>query len=321
VSRAAAALLYLLALGAADPDAAVAQTGSGTTGAAVLQLPAGTRAAAMGGAYTAGADADALFYNPAAAAVLGSTASLSWQRHLDDIGFGTAAAAMQVGPAGIALTFGFLDYGSIAEVVPDPAYGDQRGSETGRAVDAAEIAGRATLATSLLDGRLAAGISAGMIWVAIAETGRAAAIFDAGIRLRPREDLALGAALRNAGPRLDGARLAAADLPTEVRAGVSYDVQALPVAGVHVVTHADVVAPLNDGRAGFAVGLEATLPTRAGGPRAALRTGYDGSRGTGGLGVLHIGAGLAFDQIDLDYAFQSLDVLGAVHRFGVRWSR
>jgi hypothetical protein len=53
----------LLAAFAAAPLAA---QGVGTTGAQVMQLPAGARAAALSGAYTAASgDADVLFYNPA----------------------------------------------------------------------------------------------------------------------------------------------------------------------------------------------------------------------------------------------------------------
>ncbi|CAN5888538.1 hypothetical protein BH23GEM9_BH23GEM9_01110 [soil metagenome] len=309
---------WLIALGAATPVAA--QSNYGTTGAAVLQLPAGSRAAAMGGAYTAAADGDAIFYNPAAAVWLAASASLAYQRHVDEIGFGTVGATRAFRPVAVALTFGFLDYGTIAEIVPDPAFGGQRGEETGLSASAAEVVGRITLAAPLLRRRLAAGVSAGLLWVSVAETGRIAAVFDAGLQYRAGHGLAFGAALRNAGGPLEGARLGPLDLPTEVRGGVSY--LAPPLAGpVSVTIHADLVAPVNDGPTALAAGAEAAIVTRPDGLSAALRAGYNGTVGPAGVGPLHLGAGITRAEFSLDYVFQDMGVLGAVHRFGVRWSR
>jgi hypothetical protein len=36
---------------------------------------------------------------------------------------------------------------------------------------------------------------------------------------------------------------------------------------------------------------------------------------------MHLGAGLRFGRIAIDYALQSMDLLGTTHRFGIRWSR
>jgi hypothetical protein len=321
--RRACTLLAICVMTGASVAPLQAQTGRGRTGAAVLQLPAGARAAAMGGAYVAGDDADALFYNPAAAAASKVVASVSWQQHVEDIGYGSAAAGIRLGPAAFGVTLGFLDYGSIAEVVPDPAFLDQRGTESGERVNAAEVVGRATLATSFFGGRLAVGASGGMIWVSLAETGRVTPVFDAGVQFGASSVLALGVALRNAGGPIDGARLAAEELPTELRGGARYVAAGLR-PGFTATFHADVVALLHAGsvdHTGVALGVEALLPTSAGGPRAALRAGFDGARTSRDVGRLHLGAGLSFARFDVDYAFQSMGVLGAVHRFGLRWQR
>jgi hypothetical protein len=300
---------------------AAAQGGAGDRTAGVLQLPGGGRAAGMAGAYAAGGDADALFYNPASAGWLDAAAGLTYQRHLADIGFATAAGAIRLGPLALALTIGFLDYGTIADVRPDPDYGGQRGRETGETWGASEAAVRGTLAVPLLGDRLTAGASAGVLFVGIAETGRTTPVFDAGLQYRASPDLTIGAALRNAGGDLEGAGLAGAPLPTEVRLGTAWRLPFVPREGTRVAAHLDLVAPLRDGDPAAAIGAELRHVVGSGRVAAALRAGYDGTTGSGGLGRLHVGGGLELDRFALDYALQDMDLFGVVHRFGVRWSR
>lgn len=317
--RALLAASLLAAAPVLPPAPASAQSASGTTGAAVLQLPGGGRAAGMAGAYVAADDGDAIFYNPAGAAWIGAAGMVSYQRHVDQIGFGTAAAAFNVGPV-LMLSAGFLDFGSVAEVIPDPAFGGQRGEETGRSVDASELVVKAGVAIRLPGGRAAVGGSFGVLYTAVAETGRTGSIFDFGAHYRLGRGLTAGAALRNAGDDLDGARLAAAPLPSEVRAGLAW--RPAPVTGgVRLSLHGDAVQPLNGGDTGFATGVEAAAPAGMPGLDVAVRVGYNGALGAAGVGRLHLGAGLSHGSFGLDYAFQDMSALGAVHRFGVRWVR
>src|SRR5690606_40114573 len=190
---------------------------AGTTGAAVLQLAAGARAAALSGAYTAAAeDADALFYNPAGAAALGAAASASYLRHVLDIRATTAACAVRLGP----LTFGAetarLDAGEVRVVEPDPQYGGERGRETGERAGASESATRLAVALPLHGGRLRLGAAAGYVSSDIAGAARSAAVFDLGAQLA-LERVSVGAALRNLGGARAGNGLADADLPAEAR--------------------------------------------------------------------------------------------------------
>jgi hypothetical protein len=97
-----------------------AQSGDGSTAGTLLSIPAGSRAAAMGGAYVAGSDVDVLFYNPAGAARLGTTASMVVQRHVADMMYASLAASTMIGPAAIGVTVGYLDFGTIDEIEPDP---------------------------------------------------------------------------------------------------------------------------------------------------------------------------------------------------------
>jgi hypothetical protein len=324
----AAALALCCAATAWAPAPAAAQSGSGTTTAAVLQLPAGSRAGALGGAYTAAGDGDVLFYNPAGAAWLNAAAGVAYQRHIADIGFSTIAAAASIGRASIGLTFGVLDYGTIDELVPDPAFDDQRGIETGERLGANDAVGRVTIAAPLFGRRLAVGASIGLLWITLAESARTATVYDVGLQYRARDGLTVGAALRNAGDPLEGANLVPADLPTEVRAGLAWAVPAEWWPRARFAVHADVIEPLNDGATALATGVEVRTPPGTGpgaglahGVEAAVRIGYNGTAGAGGLGRLHLGAGLTLHGLAVDYMIQSLGDLGTAHRVGVRVDR
>lgn len=307
-----------VALSIAAPPV-TAQSGGGARTAAVLMLDGGSRAAGMGGAYAAGTGVDALFHNPAGAAWGRTAAALSYQRHAEDIGFVSAAGAVRLGGVMAAISIGYLDFGSIAVLLPDQSTGGQRGTATGARVSAHEHATRVTVGTTLLGDRLAVAASGGMLRVAIAETGRSAFIFDAGAQYHAGNRLILGAALRNGGSSLDGAGLDAAALPGELRAGAAW---ALPDAlrDTRVTLNVDVAAPFGAEDIAAAVGVEAAYSPD---PRftAALRGGYDGTLGEGALGRARVGAALAFDGFGLDYVFRNMDALGAVHRIGVRWTR
>jgi hypothetical protein len=313
--------LLLSALGAASSAPLAAQSGEGTTTAGVLALPGGGRAAGMGGAYVAGTDVDALFYNPASASWLDGSAGVSYQRHVEDIGFATAAGGGRIGAVGLALSIGYLDFGAVPEVRPDPDYGGQRGRETGEQWGASEAAARATVAIALLDNRLSVGASAGILYINLAETGRTAPIFDGGVQYRISPGLTAGAALRNAGADLTGARLADAPLPSEIRAGIAWLLPVQLARATTALANIDVIGPLRDGRTAPAVGIELRHAPPARALAAALRAGYNAASGSDALGRMHLGAGIDIDGFAFDYAYQDMALLGAVHRLGVRWHR
>lgn len=299
---------------------AAAQSSDGSTGAAVLALPAGSRAAGFGGAYSAGSGADALFYNPAGGAWLNGAASLAVQRHIEGMAFMTAAAGLRTSGLGVGVTVSWFDFGAIRELVPDPAFGGQRGLETGETVDAGEGVAKVVVSLPVLGGRGAIGGSFGALYATLAESARTTAVFDAGAQFRVRPDLLAGLALRNAGGDLAGSRLAAAPLPTELRLGAAWSIprDRLP-SRVALDAHLDLIAGLGDDRKTAAAGLELSRDV-SGNAAAALRAGYTGAGGRDGVGRLHVGAGVAIDRISIDYTFQHMDVLGVVHRIGLRWS-
>lgn len=311
-----ALLVALPLLGRAAPARA---QGPGTTAASVLQFQAGSRAAALSGAYTAASgDADVLFYNPAGAAGLDAAASLAYQRHVEDIAFGSAAGAYRLGRIVLGLGAAYFDAGEVRVIEPDPSFGGQRGRETGETAGARESAAR--LAVAVPVGRLSLGAAAGFVSSDLAGVTRSAPIFDLGAQFAlPR--ITLGAAIRNIGGSMTGGDAEDAALPTEARLGATFEVAGAERLGVLV--GADLASDLRAGTTTFAAGVEAgLLPQPSRRLSAVARLGMDTEgRGEDGLGALRFGAGLTLDRLAVDYTFQELEFFGAVHRIGARWTR
>lgn len=322
VTLALAILVSLIA-----PDAVRAQDGPGTAAAPVLQIQAGSRAAALAGAYTAATDdVDVLFYNPAGLAGLGAGASLAYERRVEGITFGSGGAAIQLGPLVVALGAAYLDAGEVDEIIPDPAFGGQRGIETGDRVGARESAVRVSAAHAL--GALRVGASAGYVSSDLAGVTRSAAIVDLGAQYIGSR-FGVGASLLNLGDELSGGDGVDAPLPREARAGLHFDVfgrDAGPSLGsmaFGLLLAADVIRDFGSEVTTLATGAEARFFTdaerRLGG---ALRLGWAHHSDTDDhLGRLRLGLGLSFERIALDYTYQDFDYFGAIHRFGLRWSR
>jgi hypothetical protein len=312
-------LAIAIAAALAAPAAALAQ-GSGTTGATILQMLAGGRASAMSGAYTAATlDADVLFYNPAGAASLGAAASVSYQRHVEDIGLSTGAGAYRFGNIVLGASAIFLDYGEIREFIPDPDFGGQTGIPTGNMVGASEVAARLTGALPLADGRFHLGASLGYISTDLAGTGRGTPFLDVGGQYL-LSALTLGAAVRNIGGALSGSGVADADLPMEARLGAMY--QFARDTGFGGAVSADLVSGINGGTTGVIAGFEAgLLPRAASSVGAVARVGYDTGVGESGQGALALGGGVSLGPLAVDYAWQNYELFGSLHRIGVRWSR
>ncbi len=310
-------LLAIAAL-ALVPAGARAQS-AGTTGASVLELPAGSRAVGLAGAFTAVAgDIDAIFYNPSGLAGLSSGAGLSYESYVADVTLGSAAAAFGIGRVVLGAGISYLDAGDVRVLEPDPAYGGQRGRETGATVSAGETALKVSAATALGDGRLRVGISAGYVSSDLAGTTHSAPMADVGLQFRASSLLTVGVAGRNLGGKLSGPGDAA--LPREIRLGGQLRVPPIESVGVNLT--GDYVLRPESGDGAFAGAVEAGLLPTPEGISAMGRLGYSAAAGSDGLGGrIFIGAGLGLGAFSVDYAYQSLDFFGAVHRFGIRWTR
>ena len=289
-----------------------AQDRAGATGAQVLQFLPGSRAAALSGAYTAiGGDADALFYNPSGIANLRRAGTLAYESYVSEIAFGSLAGATRLGALTVGASVAFLNAGDVREVVPDPEFGGNTGTETGSTLTASESAVRLVAALPLRDGRLRAGAALGFVATAIAEQRQSAPFADFGVQYDVGP-LTLGAALKNMGAGLSGD--ADDDLPSEARIGASAQL----LRGNALITGSiEVVSRLAEGSLAIAGGVEAGLPATVARPFSVVgRMGLDAESHQ--LGGLRAGASVGFRDIAIDYTFQNLEFFGAVHRFGLR---
>lgn len=314
VLPAAAALL------AFDPTAAMAQTGeAGTTGAVILELPAGSRATGLAGAFTAGSGVDALFYNPAGAGGVSAGFGAAYQSYVADVTLGSAAGAFRIGRVTLGGSILYLDAGEVDVLEPDPAFGGQRGRPTGATASAGETALRVSAATALLDEQLRIGASAGYVSSDIAGSTGNAPFVDVGMQYAVRW-LTLGIGARNLGGELDYGDGAGAPLPSELRVGGAVT---LPVGFMlDASAGADVITRLEGEGSAFALGGELGLRPGQAPITAAARAGYTTITGDSGLGgELHLGASVGTSGWSVDYTFQELDFFGTVHRFGVRYGR
>jgi hypothetical protein len=313
--------LPLLGIAAAVLSAAAPAhgQGAGSAGAQVLQIPAGSRAAAFSGAYSAArGDADVIFYNPAGLAGLDAAAGFSLQRYAHDVTLGSAAGALRVGPLVLGIGAAFLDAGEIEVLEPDPLFGGQRGTPTGVMLQARESAANLAAALPLAGGRLRLGAAAALVASDLAGASGTAPAFDLGAQLDLR-GVTAGAALRTVGGSIGGGTTPA-PLPTEARFGIQGG--HAPPGALGARAAAEVIARLREGTAGLVGGVEAgLLPDAADRFGAVLRLGYDAGQREDGFAGLHLGGGLSLAGLAFDYTYRNLAVTGAVHRLGVRWKR
>ncbi len=306
-----AATVLVSALGAPPAGAQ-----GGHSAAILLELPASARAMALGGAAVTAEGETAVFYNPAQLAlVAGATAGVSVQRYIFSSTLGAFAAATRFGPGSIGLGVQALEYGSVEEIVPDDAFGGERGTATGARVDAGDLV--ATVAYGVRRGRFRVGMAGKVVRQRIVDESGTAGAFDLGVGVTLGRGAAIGAAMQNVGTKLETGSTSAA-LPRAVRVGGS-----IPFSATEAITlliAADLVKP-REGDAVTGGGIEMrwqasqslALVGRAGGMM--LPGDDDGSPITAGAAV--IGRHLA-----VDYAFRSFDAVGgAMHRIGVRWWR
>jgi hypothetical protein len=307
--------LSALVLMLAWADGAVAQ-GPGTAGAQILTLTAGTRAAALAGAYTAvPGDPDGIFYNPASAAWLERAFGFGYQKYVEDVVFGSVAGAIKIGPIGLGAGVAYLDAGEIDEIVPDPLYDGERGHPTGATVGATETAARLAVAVPFLDQRASLAVGAGIFTSDLAGLRQDATFLDVGGQYR-RGPLTVGAALRNLGTeqRDDGDDLS---LPLEASFGVSRGLRFGERFGGLLA--GDIVRRIEEETYVVNFGAEAGFLPRGGAVGAVLRSGMTLDHGDH-LGRFRAGAGVGVGGVWLDYTIQHFRYLGMIHRIGVRWS-
>lgn len=309
-------------LASAAPLGAAGQSGPGSAAATLLGFPAGARPAALGNAYAALADDElSVFYNPAGLARAPRlSAGASYEIYALDVGLAAGAVAWALGPGHAGVGVRYADYGEIAEIEPDPAFGGQRGRATGQTLSAADLALTASYGLPVLGGRAMAGAGATLLSTQLAEQTSSAFAVDLGLAA-PLAGRRLVAAL--AVQHLGSAPAPAersAPLPRTVRAGLA---GALPAASVTVRATVELVAR-RDAGTGFAGGVEVEVPATAaaaGAPALVFRAGLAAAGKETVRRPFSAGAAVRLRGLSVEYAYRSFDLLGATHRFGARWAR
>lgn len=277
---------------------------AGTAGFAFLQVPAGARAVAMGGAFTSVPDPMGLYWNPA---VLAGTQrqmfTSTYTGYLMDMQSGFAGWVNPTGTDLVGVSLNYFYGGKFLRTTMTNPTG------TGEEFSTNSVALGGTYVYSF-GPDLAAGTTAKFVYSSIDTYSGNAFMVDVGAWYRP-SIVSLGLVVRNAGIQTRAFYQENDPLPTEIAGGAS----AFFLDGSLLVA-ADATYPFQ-GKFNAALGLEYTplemLALRAGGN---LRD-MDAADNAGGgfIDALAFGAGTCWNRFSLDYAFKPFADLGSIHRF------
>lgn len=281
-------------------------------GSILTALSGSTRAAAMGGAGAAlVGDAGALFANPAGIATIRHLGlEGSYEPYLEGTAISTAAMALRVSRFSWGVGAQALDYGTEAEIVPDPATGGRRGMPTGASFHPYEALavtslvyrrGFAALGVTGKYNRQQIGVEMSDAWAG--DIGVAVAVFDI---------MAFGVCVQNLGGDLGAGAL----LPRRWRAGLTLNYTD-PQGTYRLLTTLEGQWP-RDQSAVLIQGLEAGVV--ASGVGIVGRVGYSTRPAITDASPWTFGGGVVLGRLAMDYAFRSYDLMGGTHRVGLRWT-
>ena len=303
-------LVIVCALTAVGPSDRLAAQSEGSI---LTQLPGSTRAAALGGAGAAlVGDAGAMFANPAGIATIRHLSiEGSYEPYLAGSAVASAALALRVS----RFTWGFgaqtLDYGSEAEIVPDPATGGRRGMPTGASFHPYE----ALASTSVVyrRGLTAFGVTAKYNRQQIGSEVSDAWAGDVGVAVAVFDIMAFGVSVQNLGGDLGNGAL----LPRRTRAGLTLNYTD-PQGTFRLLTTLE--GQWTRGNSAVLVqGIEGGVVT--GGVGLVARLGYATRPAVTDASRVTFGGGIVLSRLTMDYAFQAYDALGGgTHRVGLRWT-
>lgn len=308
-----AVLLALLV--AAGGNANAINKNAGTSGAQFLKLGAGSRAGAMGEAYSAAADdVYAAYYNPAGLTrMTGSQLAAAHTELFEDINYEFASFAYPMGREDdhskhvLAASIYSLAVAGIERRTEDTL------NPTGN-FNAGDYA--YTLSYGhYLSPRMSLGVTGKFISQRIDSYNSEAFAADAGVQYRPRPEmkrpLTLSFVLRNVGTRPDFAG-ESDPLPIAAVGGVAYEV--LPktlVLDLDITKYRDTNA-----FAAFGTEYKHRIDENIG---AALRVGFNTHRTDNeGLTEVTAGAGLRFHRASFDFSWVPFGVLGNTFRYSLQ---
>jgi hypothetical protein len=304
----------------------------GTSGALFLKIPAGPRAAALGGAFTSsGDDASALFWNPAGSVnVKGSALIASHEEWWAGTRLNHAAFVQSFGEIGsFGLSFTSMNMDKLAVTTE----ADPEGT-AGLTFDAQDLMIGVTYARQLTDD-FSVGITAKYIHQRIWNESASGLAVDIGTLYHIGfRDLKLGMSVTNFGgdltfegrdllvdydarsttatERLLPAQIQAEGYPLPLHFQVGISMSPYTSEDLSVLLETDVIHP-NDNDELVCAGVELTVIQMVF-FRGGYRFGDDTARWSAGVGA-SVPAGSV--HVGFDYAYVSYDLLPAVHRFGV----
>ena len=273
--------------------------GTGSATAEFLNMGVGAKAAALGGAMTAGATGtDSIYWNPAGlVGITGTEASFSHTLWVLDTAHTSAGISMPFGSkTAIGVLVNYLSYGNIDKI-------DNTGLLEG-GYTANDLSAAICFSTMLYD-NIPVGLSVKYISSTIDSSAGTAIAADVGLKYFLSKDIIVGAGIFNLGTTLKHSLLDET-LPMNIKAGVMYKLSSTTFS-------ADAVLP-SAGDFGFSAGGEYTFNLGANSSVSA-RVGYDSLSSAGGLSA---GVGFCIDSIILDYAYIMFGDLGNNHRFSVK---
>jgi hypothetical protein len=277
----------------------------------ILELPASTRALALGNAFVLSErDPDALFYNPA---VLDRAQgmSLGVQRYGSGATLGMMSAAREWSSGRLAVGVQFLthrpstlDAGAVAA--------DEEALLTSGVFGASELVAVVGYGRSINGTRV--GVAAKFVEQRLGGTRDATIAADIGIA-REIKSVMLGLSIQNLGPDLEAGG-GTGDLPLPYRVTLGASLRSRPVGPFDLVSTVSV-ARRRDGEIIPAGGVELSWWPVVGRTFVA-RVGV---RRVPDVGTQPVTFGGAFigDNITVEYAYQGFDAPGTAHRFGFRW--
>jgi hypothetical protein len=288
----------------------LAASAGGTAGFAFLQIPAGARAVAMGGAFTAvPGDPISLYWNPAASANLKeSELTTTYTSYMMDMQAGFAGWVNPRENTVIGVSLNYFYGGSFDRTTMEDPLG------TGEQFSSNSMALAGTWAKPLSES-ISVGATGRFIYSQIDSYNANGFSIDIGGMYSPSAIPGFAGALvvRNAGVQTKAFYSENDPMPTEIAAGVS---QAL--LNDNLLVAADATLPLV-GDFDFATGIE-YKPVEM----LALRTGWSLSAkdtadnaGGGFIDAMSFGMGTSYNQVSLDYTWKPCADLGNTHRISL----
>lgn len=282
----------------------------GTTGFAFLQVPAGARAVAMGGAFTAvPGDPLSLYWNPAASATTtGSVLSTTYTSYMMDMQAGFIGWVNPREKDVIGVSINYFYGGNFERTTMEDPMG------TGEQFSSSSMALAGTWAKSLTE-TISIGATGRFIYSQIDSYNANGFSVDLGGMYSPSAFPGLTGALvlRNAGVQTKAFYSENDPMPTEIAAGVSQS-----LLDGNLLVAVDGTMPL-EGEFDVAAGVE-YKPV----DMLALRTGWSLSAkdtadnaGGGFVDAMGFGMGTHYRQFSLDYAWKPYADLGNTHRISL----